>query len=146
MVVDTFASLPKYIKEESAGQHVDGAYDPGTGQIYLVANAITSKRHALRVLAHEAVGHYSMEAMLGNEFQGILKKVNLLKRVGGKRINEIAAEVDRRYEGLSEDAAAAEVIAVMAEKGIRNSVMKRVYAAIRKFLKKDRVPADVHHE
>jgi hypothetical protein len=113
-----------------------GVFDPVTGNSYLIAGDIHSKEDALRVLAHEGVGHMAMEEMLGEEFQSILNQVQLMKSAGNKKVNKIAQEVHVRYRSENKNTQSKEIIAVMAEKGISNSLMKRVIAAVRKFLRK----------
>ncbi|QYZ65371.1 MAG: hypothetical protein OI74_11560 [Gammaproteobacteria bacterium (ex Lamellibrachia satsuma)] len=135
-VIANKTDLPKHLREEAGDRLIDGVYDPTTKTAYLVADAIPSARQARVILAHEAVGHHSMEEMLGDEFAEIQQKVQLLKQAKDKRVSEIAAEVRERYGELDPADESAEIIAVMAEKGIRNGLMKRVYAAIRRFLRR----------
>ncbi|MBA1446265.1 MAG: hypothetical protein M3H12_17680 [Chromatiales bacterium] len=135
-VVASKSKLPEHLQEETGDRLIDGVYDPTTKTAYLVADAIPSARQARVILAHEAVGHHSMEEMLGDDFAEIQQKVQLLKQAKDKRVSEIAAEVRERYGELEPADESAEIIAVMAEKGIRNGLMKRVYAAIRRFLRR----------
>ena len=138
-VVDSAAELPDRIRRQidktpDAGAP-DGVFDPATGTIFLIGDQITSKAHAHRVLAHEAVGHHSMQEMLGDEFAKVAADVLRLAESGKGPVSSIADEVFRDYGDLPPETLAAEVIAHMAERGIKNSIMTRVVAAIRRFLR-----------
>lgn len=132
-VVATAADLPAYIRAAKGfDASVEAVHDRGA--IYLVADRFDSVDRALAVLAHEAIGHYAMETMLGpTAFAEVLAQVNRLRDSGA--MPEIFAEVARRYGAVDGATFAAETIAVMAEKGVRNTIMGRVLAAMRAFLR-----------
>lgn len=110
-------------------------YHAGGNVIYVVADNIQTESRLMQVLAHEAVGHYSMEDMLRGEFDQVLKHVKLMENSGNKAAKEAAAIVDRTQPGLSDIKRSKEVIAVLAERGVHNSLMNRIKAAIQNFLR-----------
>ena len=112
---------------------MEGAY-VGNGQIYLVADNLRSEQRALQVLAHEAVGHAAVEELFGDDLKFILEGVKYLEKTD-KRVREIAQHVDETQPGLDEKTRSKEIIAVMAERGVHNNLMRRVMAAIRRFLR-----------
>lgn len=135
-VVEKFDDVPDHIRDQAGKGTHNGVYDTATNRIYLVAENIHSIEQAKKVLAHEAVGHFGMEEMLGDEYRNILDKVQLLKDSDNPRIAKIVDEVHERYGELDEDAESAEIIAVMAEKGVKHPIIKRVIEAVRAFLRK----------
>jgi|GEM_PF-1853945 len=136
-VVQKVSDLPDDIRSaaEEVG-NVAGAYYAQNDAVYLVAENIKSAAHARRILAHEVTGHMGMEDMLGAEFDGILKSVQFLKDAGDKAVNDAASIINERRGKLDANEEASEIIAVIAEQGIRTPLMKRVIAAVRKFLRK----------
>lgn len=134
-VVPAVSSLTKSMQALIGNKNVDGVYDSLTKTVYLVAGNIHSERQAMKVLDHESVGHYSMEEMLGDELKPILDKVQQLKQAGDETVSDIAAEVLGRYGNLDAEIESREIIAVMAEKGINSPLMRRIYAAIQRFLR-----------
>ena len=133
-VVATGEGLPARAKTDPGYKTADGYYDDSTGTVYLVANRIPTQRDALRVLAHESTGHYGVEAITGPAlWEQIGNTVARMRE--NKKHAALFAEVDRRYKGANAAIALRETLAVMAEKGVRNSVMDRALAAIRKFVR-----------
>jgi hypothetical protein len=133
-VVETPQDLPAAI-QAAAGDGlagVDGVIDGEA--IYLVASNITSPRHALTVLAHEGVGHFGMEGLLGDRFQQTLDDVIAL-RDAGKLDQAVVDQLAERYADVDDATWAKEAIAVMAERGVENSVMARVIAAAKRMLR-----------
>jgi len=50
-----------------AGDPIEGYYDPETSQVVVIAENVDSITRALEVVAHETVGHYGLQAMLGRD-------------------------------------------------------------------------------
>ncbi|HEX7012645.1 MAG TPA: hypothetical protein VF161_07855, partial [Steroidobacteraceae bacterium] len=126
-VVDRVDQLPF-----DAPSDVRGAYYQG--QVWLVAENLT-EQEALRTLTHEVVGHLGLEALLGpREFKALLNEVNLMKRAGNKAIQQAAQHVFETHGKLDPDTEAREILAYLAESGIQNSLIRRIVAAIRRFL------------
>jgi len=91
----------------------------------------------LQVLAHEAVGHYGMEAITGPQVWA-----QITDTVGKMRQNPkhaaLFAELNRRYGAMpsTDSVFVREAVAVMAEKGVRNSVIDRLFVAFRALLRR----------
>lgn len=133
IVVETGEDLPASAKAGNKYWEAEGFYD-GQGKVYLVAANLADIERAKAVLAHEAIGHYGIEAITGPALWGQLESTVERMRSSG-RYADLFAEIDRRYRGVNRAIATREAIAVMAEKGIRNSVIDRVIAALRRFLR-----------
>ena len=138
-VVKTTSELPENIRSHIDSQpdaaSVAGAFDPTTDTVYLVGDEITSPVHARRVLAHEAVGHYSLMKMLGKDFPALMANVlRLAER--DPVVKKLAQKVRGSYgDEVTGNQLAAEVLALMAENGVKRPVMTRMIAKIRRFLR-----------
>jgi hypothetical protein len=125
---------PDAAKAARGWQTAEGYYDDASGTVYLVASNLRDTARAKEVLAHEAIGHYGIEAItspaLWQEISATVRRM----RESGKHA-ALFAEIGRRYVGANDGIFIREAVAVMAEKGIRNSVMDRVIAAVRRFLR-----------
>lgn len=133
VVVETAEDLPASAKSEVDYHKSEGFHD-GRGTVYLVAANLEDADHAKTVLAHEAIGHYGIEAITGPALWEQLESTVDRMRSSG-RYADLFADVDRRYKGANRVIATREAIAIMAERGIRNSVIDRVLAALRRFLR-----------
>jgi hypothetical protein len=130
-VVQSADNLP----DDAAPSDVEGAWYSGT-TVYLVADNLPNAKRVQEVLAHEAVGHAAMEAMLGPEMMAkLVKEIQGLEKTSSM-IQKVAAQVDRTQPGLSAERRAKEIVAVMAERGLHKGLVQRVFQAIRNFLKK----------
>lgn len=130
------ADAPDSLKKSAGFDHsVEGAYDPKTGTVHLFADAIKTPKRALEVLTHEVVGHHGVEGVLGKEFPKLVSDIAAMRENGSKAMRDIFKEVESRYPDASPETFASEAMAVMSEKGINNSVMDRVLAAVRKFVR-----------
>lgn len=133
-VVQSVSDLPENVRNE-ASSNTEGVYI-SDGRVFLVADNLTPER-AVEVARHEVIGHYGIEKMLGGELMDktVNQVIDALAR-GNKTLEETAKEVDKRQPGLSKEARAKEIIAMMAERNLHNNIVKRVLNAIRKFLSK----------
>lgn len=134
VVVQSVSDLPENVRNE-ASSDTEGVYI-SDGRVYLVGDNLTPER-AVEVARHEVIGHYGIEKMLGGELMDktVNQVIDALAR-GNKTLEETAKEVDKRQPGLSKEARAKEIIAMMAERNLHNNIVKRVLNAIRKFLSK----------
>lgn len=141
-VVATHADLPQSIRDQDDfDETVQAAFQGRTA--YFVASAIRDRAQARRLFAHEVVGHYGMEGLLGPALFAELKRQILSLRDRGKWA-DVFSEVSRRYERnadgtfrpLDDDTFAAETIGVFAERNILTSILQRAMAAVRAFLRR----------
>ncbi|MGO1000771.1 PLxRFG domain-containing protein [Lysobacter sp. CA196] len=133
VVVETGEDLPASAKSEEDYNESEGFHD-GRGTVYLVAANLEDADRAKAVLAHEAVGHYGIESITGPALWEQLESTVDRMRSSG-RYADLFADVDRRYKGANRVIATREAIAIMAERGIQNSVIDRVIAAVLRFLR-----------
>ncbi|NML34506.1 LPD38 domain-containing protein [Paraburkholderia antibiotica] len=139
-VYDTLADAPDYVRrqaEREGADDVEGFFDPRTNRVALIAGNLRSAERAREVARHELIGHYGIENMVGRETMNELaRKVLTAERLGNKVFREIGAEVDRTQPDLPDGRRAREIIAMMAERNMQNSVVRRVLDGVRQFLRK----------
>ena len=113
-------------------------------EMHLLLPNFESQRDVLETLAHEAVGHYGVRALVGEqEWARILKDIQSLRATGNKAINRLWDSVVETHGNLKADAMANEVIARAAEEGIDAdgnyrpgfAWLKRVFAAVAQWLR-----------
>ena len=127
----------------------EGAYYPAGdgGRIYLVADNLPTAARLQQVLAHEVVGHFGVEALLGERFRDVLADVRRLarapdgahipRRAGPEHPHYATFEaVTARYPDYSTENRAREVLARMAEQGKRPIFLDRLYGMIRAALRR----------
>lgn len=134
VVLASAEDYPARMKSDPGYRSSEGAYDHATGTVYLVAENLSSPRRAQQVLAHEAVGHYGVESIVGPEAWAKIRQTLETMKASGRH-DELFAEINRRYRGVNSDIAVREAVAVMAERGIHNSVVDRAITALRRFLR-----------
>ncbi|KAF0234325.1 MAG: hypothetical protein FD177_881 [Desulfovibrionaceae bacterium] len=86
-VVQTFEDLPQRIKREARAQKVsvvEGSYDAHDGTVYMVADALTSRKRAVEVWMHEQCAHRGLRGLFGDDrrFGQFLRGV--FESAGGK--------------------------------------------------------------
>ncbi|MES2347020.1 MAG: PLxRFG domain-containing protein [Pseudomonadota bacterium] len=129
----TADDLPPEIKSAPGFDPTVAAIHDANG-IHLIADRIGSADQLQTVLAHEAIGHFAVEHILGKEGMKQVSEAMQRLRDDGK-MQALFAEVHQRYGDLAPDEFASESLAVMAEKGMRNTLFGRMLAATRAFLR-----------
>lgn len=138
VIVQSAEDFPASAKADPTYRRAEGLYD-GRPTVWLNASAIASEGRFAQVLAHEAIGHYGVERIVGkNEWGQIIGAIDRLAQTGSgsKRLQQVFAAVEERYPTADRETFAKEAIAVMAERGIRNSFTGRLTAAVRRFLRR----------
>jgi len=139
-VVESAEDLPASAKKDPRYQSARGFYDGNTA--YVVASAHADVNSALRSVAHEVIGHYGVDRIVDEFGKGGMEQlvgdINRLREagLGSDAMKSVMAEVDRRYPNAGERERAREVIAVMAERGIRNGIIGRVISSVKALLRK----------
>jgi predicted methyltransferase len=129
-VVQSADNLP----DAAAPADVEGAWFSGN-TVYLVADNLPNAQRVQEVLAHEAIGHAALEGMLGKELMDVMvQNVQNLEKTS-KVVQGIAAQIDRTQPGLSPERRAKEIVAMMAERGMQNSIIQRIIKAVRGWLR-----------
>ena len=137
-VVDRQSELPPEILAHiGPGEARQGVFHNNTA--YLIAEHIPTERDAHAVLAHEVIGHFGIEQVLGDKWDGMVRQIKLLKTSTSKEFQSIVQEVAERYGELDEQSEAAEILAVAAERHVREGrmagLLRKVRAAVYRFLR-----------
>lgn len=139
-LVESSRELPADVRGDPDAERIEGLYN-GSPMVWLNLGRIRTEKRFGEVLAHEVVGHYGVERVVGaKDWGGIVDAIERVDRSGtaSQQLREIFADVRRRQPEAAKDRElfAKEAIAFMAERGIRNSWVNRVVAAVRRFLRK----------
>ena len=117
-------------EEGGAGGAVNLAkYESKTGTITVYPIALSSKRLAEKMVLHEGIGHYAFEHFLGDQKREIF---NLIDQSTDPLVLKVRAQIKDRYP---EDQLSREIVAKIAEENPQNTVIQRIVAAIRRFLR-----------
>ncbi|OBU70241.1 PLxRFG domain-containing protein [Stenotrophomonas maltophilia] len=138
VVVRSAEDFPASAKVDPGYRRAEGVYD-GRPTVWINAGNIATEQRFAQVLAHEAIGHYGVESVVGaKDWTQIVDAIDKLAAdgTGTAALNSVLADVTRRYGTVDRETFAKEAIAVMAERGIRNSFTSRVAAAVRRFLRR----------
>lgn len=142
-VVANGADLPADITaQDDYDDTVQAAITGDRKTVYFVASRIANPRAAMKLVAHELVGHMSMEQLLGKRWPELRAAIKRLHDAG--KWPEVFAEVSRRYErnadgtfrALDDATFAAEAIAVFAERNIQTSILQRAVNGVRAWLRR----------
>ncbi|HFF6007026.1 TPA: PLxRFG domain-containing protein [Stenotrophomonas maltophilia] len=138
VVVRSAEGFPASAKVDPGYRRAEGVYD-GRPTVWINAGNIATEQRFAQVLAHEAIGHYGVESVVGaKDWTQIVDAIDKLAAdgTGTAALKSVLADVTRRYGTVDRETFAKEAIAVMAERGIRNSFTSRVAAAVRRFLRR----------
>ena len=138
VVVRSAEDFPASAKVDPGYRRAEGVYD-GRPTVWINAGNIATEQRFAQVLAHEAIGHYGVESVVGaKDWTQIVDAIDKLAANGSgtAALKSVLADVTLRYGTVDRETFAKEAIAVMAERGIRNSFTSRVAAAVRRFLRR----------
>jgi hypothetical protein len=143
--VQSIAELPEVLRTQIEEQGVNprGIFDKETNKVYLVADNLRDQADAAITLAHEALGHFGLQSVLGDRFDQTMQDIYRTNKMVRERADE------KIKEGDDQNTAVEEVLADMAqevydtrvpESKLRMSALQKVIAAVRQFLKRIGVP------
>jgi hypothetical protein len=132
--------VPEAARLEDARQRAGGATGSPRGfyyrgQVYLVADGLTSVRDAAETLFHEALGHHGLRAMFGKDLDGILDQIamarpDLMKPKAEEYGKDLKVQKQRRE-------VAEEVLAELSQVRPDIGFVKRAIAVIRTWLREN---------
>lgn len=130
--------VPPDVRADNSVQLSQGAQgDPEgffhSGKVYLVAPQLSGDADVVRVLFHEALGHYGLRGTFGPELGTILDRLAVLN--AGK-VRDKAKQYGLDYDKPSDRRMAAEeVLAEMAQRSPNLGWVKKAIAAIKSWLR-----------
>jgi N12 class adenine-specific DNA methylase/GGDEF domain-containing protein len=136
-VVQDANALPAAARRDDNWGRIEGWYD-GQRTVYVVASNVGNLKRGLQVLAHEAIGHYGVEGVIGKQaWAKVIADVGRLRQSANiaPALRAVLDAVGRRYAGADPVTLARETLAIMAERGVRASILDRVLAAVRRWLR-----------
>lgn len=143
--VQSIAELPQELREQIEREQVNprGIFDKATETVYLVADNLRDQTDAAITLAHEALGHYGLQSVLGDKFDQTMEDIYRTNKMVRQRADE------KIKLGDNQNTAVEEVLADMAQEvydtrvprsQTKMSALQKVIAAVRQFLKRIGVP------
>ena len=114
---------------------IPGLYDPVSGKVYLVASNLRSVNDVILTTVHEIAGHFGLQKILGDTYT---KTMNDIYN-GNAAIRKAADAKLKQIASLKRETAVEEALAEQAELDPNapdtRSAMRRVYDAVKKFLR-----------
>lgn len=134
------AGLSPSVLDDPNFYRAEGLYR-GQPTVWINTGAIRTEERFAQVLAHEALGHYGVERVVGKAQWGEITDAierHAQNGTGAADVRRAIAHVRRTQPDVESDrlAFAKEVIAVMAEQGARNGLIGQVVAAVKRFLRR----------
>ena len=126
------------VQADGGGARAEGLYN-GKPAVFLNTAIIDNPKRFRQVLAHEVVGHFGVEQVVGDAWPHIAQTVarHIEKGTGARWMREAIAKAQASQPGVNDpQALAREVVAVMAEQGSKNGLLSTVIARTRATLRK----------
>lgn len=140
-VVQNESDLPKHlydqIKADGVQGRVKGVYDPQTDTVYIIAGNVESLSDGMRTALHEAVGHKGLRGVLGSALNRTLDQIydslpdSMIRALRKEYVNQIAGKSREEQRRII----AEEYLAHLAETDPQNSLVQRVVAKIRNWMR-----------
>ena len=125
------AELSDVIPLIREGDRVIAFYHPGTGKIYVVLENLGPGEVRGMVL-HEIGVHLGLEGMLGENYQTLLKRMDVMRKTGNKAV--IEAHERATKQAASESQIPEETIAYLVTSHPEMPFVRRIVAQIKAFL------------
>lgn len=148
--------IPERVRQADEAQRSAGAEGAPEGffyegKVYLVASELRTPKDVTRVLFHEALGHFGLRGVFGQDLASILNRVALNRRVEviakareyglvGENIDPQTASDSEVWQSMTQQQrqyAAEEVLAVMAQDAPGQPWVQRTIAAIRSWMRRN---------
>ena len=140
-VVQNESDLPKHlydqIKADGVQGRVKGVYDPQNDTVYVIAGNVDNFSDGLRTALHEAVGHKGLRGVLGKQLNKTLDQIynslpeSMVRQLRKEYANQIAGKSQEDQRRII----AEEYLAHLAEEQPNNTLVQRVIAKIRNWMR-----------
>lgn len=115
------------------GDFVRGAYSDQTGTVYIIAENARNMMDLRQTIAHELFAHGGLDKVIGAD-----KKQEFLNRLKGTRSKKefkgLWSQIDRDYDGMSEDVKAEELFAYFVQNQPQRGPVKFWWNAFKRWL------------
>jgi len=116
---------------ENVDPSAKGVFEPGTQSVFLIADNITDYSDAVITVAHESIGHFGLQSVLGDTYKQTMNR--LYQNPDVKKAADIKLASDPT---LTKEIAVEEVIAEAVEKKVApQSGLGRALATLRNLLR-----------
>lgn len=133
-VVQDIQELPQHLFQQLVRDNAwdaRGVYDTTTKIVYLISDNLHSPEGVASAVIHESLGHFGIQSILGNTYTKVMEDIYN----GNEKVREAAKARMEKY-GEDKHTAVEEVLAHMAEKGVYNTAIQRIFNAIRQFFRR----------
>jgi hypothetical protein len=135
-VVQFENQLPQAVQDQIERDGVirpQGLWDEDTQAVYLIADNLVSPKDVGLTVAHEALGHYGLRTILGENYSKVMNQMYENAEVKRRADNKI----DR---GMDKETAVEEVLAEMAEQQVPPTVIQKLINILRQLMAKAGFP------
>jgi hypothetical protein len=135
-VVQFENQLPQAVQDQIKRDGVirpQGLWDEDTQAVYLIADNLVSPKDVGLTVAHEALGHYGLRTILGENYSKVMNQMYENAEVKRRADNKI----DR---GMDKETAVEEVLAEMAEQQVPPTVIQKLINIVRQLMAKAGFP------
>jgi hypothetical protein len=135
-VVQFENQLPQAVQDQIERDGVirpQGLWDEDTQAVYLIADNLVSPKDVGLTVAHEALGHYGLRTILGENYSKVMNQMYENAEVKRRADNKIA-------RGMDKEIAVEEVLAEMAEQQVPPTVIQKLINILRQLMAKAGFP------
>ena len=136
------------MRESKAGDVIEAAINPETGELHINASAFRDEAHLMEVMREEIIGHYGLRKSLGGDFQGVINDIKTTA-VNNPELRQMWTDLsgvdpqtkqvinpDAPYKGMADDVIADEIISKMAREELSETTLMAIKNIIVKALRK----------
>ncbi|WP_139231006.1 LPD38 domain-containing protein [Geopseudomonas sagittaria] len=143
--VATPADLPPHIfvgiQRAGVERRVRGLYHQATSTSYIIASNLRSTNQAVSIVLHEAIGHGGIKQLLGDRLAPVMRDIfndiPEAERLRLMRNYQAQVKAARMSSARAEQLIAEEYVAHLAETDPQNSLLDRLVAILRKWIREN---------
>jgi hypothetical protein len=145
VTVQSISELPEDLRTQIEEEEVNprGIFDKNTKTVYLVADNLRDTTDAAITLAHEALGHFGLQSVLGDKFDQTMDDIYRTNKVVRERADEKIKQGDEKTTAVEEvlaDMAQEVYDMTVPQSQTKMSALQKIISAVRQFLKRIGVP------
>lgn len=145
VTVQSISELPEDLRTQIEEEEVNprGIFDKNTKTVYLVADNLRDTTDAAITLAHEALGHFGLQSVLGDKFDQTMDDIYRTNKMVRERADEKIKQGDEKTTAVEEvlaDMAQEVYDMTVPQSQTKMSALQKIISAVRQFLKRIGVP------
>ncbi|MBP9156007.1 MAG: hypothetical protein KBF48_13795, partial [Xanthomonadales bacterium] len=137
-VMDSIQDAPTSDRTKRLYPGANGLTD-GKSRVWIFRHGLQSLQALRMTLAHEIVGHIGVERVIGADWPAVvdaIKRIRAGSTLASPAVVNAVKDAETRYPKADDLTFAREAVAIMAENGVTGSLMDRIVAAVRKYLRR----------